>query len=156
LVLAVAVALAVLFTISGVSRRTREFGTLKAIGWSNGRVVGQVAGESVSQGLIGGAAGLVVGLAGIWAINIISPTISTAPAATQTQGGPGGGAFGNGGPGGGLFTQETTDIVLSAPVTIWVLVAAVGLAVAGGLIAGAFGGWRAARLSPAEALRSVG
>ncbi len=29
-------------------------------------------------------------------------------------------------------------------------------AVAGGLIAGAFGGWRAARLSPAEALRSVG
>ena len=32
----------------------------------------------------------------------------------------------------------------------------VGLAIAGGLIAGAFGGWRAARLSPAEALRSVG
>jgi len=26
----------------------------------------------------------------------------------------------------------------------------------GGLVAGAFGGWRAARLSPAEALRSVG
>ena len=45
------VALAVLFTISGVSRRTREFGTLKAIGWSNRRVVGQVAGESVVQGL---------------------------------------------------------------------------------------------------------
>ena len=57
-------ALAVLFTISGVSRRTREFGTLKAIGWSNGRVVGQVAGESVVQGMIGGAIGLVVGLAG--------------------------------------------------------------------------------------------
>ncbi|RUA26763.1 MAG: ABC transporter permease, partial [Actinobacteria bacterium] len=55
LVLAVALALAVLFTISGVTRRTREFGTLKAIGWSNGRVVGQVAGESVIQGLIGGA-----------------------------------------------------------------------------------------------------
>jgi len=31
----------------------------------------------------------------------------------------------------------------------------VGLAVLGGLVAGAFGGWRAARLSPAEALRSV-
>ncbi len=50
----------------------------------------------------------------------------------------------------------TTDIVLTAPVTAWVVVAAVGLAIAGGLIAGAFGGWRAARLSPAEALRSVG
>jgi ABC-type antimicrobial peptide transport system permease subunit len=54
------------------------------------------------------------------------------------------------------MTASTTDIVLSAPLTIWVVVAAVGLAVAGGLIAGAFGGWRAARLSPAEALRSVG
>lgn len=39
IVLAVALLMAVLFTISGVSRRTREFGTLKAIGWSNSRVV---------------------------------------------------------------------------------------------------------------------
>ncbi|WP_243073582.1 ABC transporter permease [Microbacterium sp. SS28] len=152
LVLAVAVVLAVLFTISGVSRRTREFGTLKAIGWSNGRVVGQVAGESVVQGLIGGAIGLVIGLAGVLAINIIQPTISSAPATQEGFGGPGG----QGGP--GLMQQlgsTTADIVLTAPVTAWVIVAAVGLAIAGGLIAGAFGGWRAARLSPAEALRSV-
>ena len=54
------------------------------------------------------------------------------------------------------FSQGTTEIVLSAPLTLWVVVAAVGLAVLGGLVAGAFGGWRAARLSPAEALRSVG
>jgi ABC-type antimicrobial peptide transport system permease subunit len=155
LVLAVAVVLAVLFTISGVSRRTREFGTLKAIGWSNGRVVGQVAGESVAQGLIGGVFGLAIGLAGIWAINLISPTISTAPAGPESFGG--GGPGGAGGPGFiQSMTGSTTDIVLSAPLTIWVVVAAVGLAVAGGLIAGAFGGWRAARLSPAEALRSVG
>ena len=153
LVLAVAVVLAVLFTISGVSRRTREFGTLKAIGWSNGRVVGQVAGESVVQGLIGGAIGLAVGLAGVLAINIIQPTISAAPSAQEGfGGGPGGG------PGGFVraAADTATDIVLTAPVTLWVVVAAVGLAIAGGLIAGAFGGWRAARLSPAEALRSVG
>ena len=31
----------------------------------------------------------------------------------------------------------------------------VALAVAGGLIAGAFGGWRASRLRPADALRRV-
>jgi ABC-type antimicrobial peptide transport system permease subunit len=30
------------------------------------------------------------------------------------------------------------------------------LAVAGGLVAGGFGAWRAARLRPADALRSVG
>jgi putative ABC transport system permease protein len=31
----------------------------------------------------------------------------------------------------------------------------VGLAVTGGLIAGAMGGWRASRMRPADALRSV-
>ncbi|SFS08939.1 ABC-type transport system, involved in lipoprotein release, permease component [Microbacterium sp. cf046] len=162
IVLAVALGLAVLFTISGVSRRTREFGTLKAIGWSNGRVVGQVAGESVAQGLLGGAVGLALGLAGIWVINLISPTISTAPSAV-TVGGPGGGTVtdagpGGGGPGfGGLVQQSgATDVVLNAPLTLWVIVAAIVISIAGGLIAGAFGGWRAARLSPAEALRSVG
>ncbi|MFE5407928.1 ABC transporter permease [Microbacterium sp. NPDC056569] len=158
IVLAVALVLAVLFTISGVSRRTREFGTLKAIGWSNGRVVGQVAGESVVQGAIGGVIGLVIGFAGILAINLLSPTISTAPSVQSfgpgAQGGPmggGGGSFGD-----AMLQPAGTDIVLSAPVTPWVIVAAVGIAVLGGLVAGAFGGWRAARLSPAEALRSVG
>ena len=162
IVLAVAVGLAVLFTISGVSRRTREFGTLKAIGWSDRRVVGQVAGESVAQGMLGGAVGLVMGLVGIWVINLVAPTISTAPSAV-TVGGPGGEVVtdagpGSGGPGFGGLLQQTgsTDVVLSAPLTLWVIVAAVVLAIAGGLIAGAFGGWRAARLSPAEALRSVG
>ncbi|MBW9093457.1 ABC transporter permease [Microbacterium jejuense] len=157
IVLAVALVLAVLFTISGVSRRTREFGTLKAIGWSNGRVVGQVAGESVVQGLIGGVFGLVIGFAGILAINLISPTISAAPSSESFgDGGPQMGGPGGGGGFMGAVQQTTTDIVLNAPVTVWVVVAAVGIAVLGGLVAGAFGGWRAARLSPAEALRSVG
>jgi putative ABC transport system permease protein len=153
LVLAVALVLAVLFTISGVARRTREFGTLKAIGWSSRRVVGQVAGESVVQGLIGGALGLVIGLAGIAVINLVSPTISSTAGAEDAggMGGPGGGGFG-----GMMQAQTATDVVLNAPITIGMVVAAVGIAVAGGLLAGAFGGWRAARLSPAEALRSVG
>lgn len=156
ILLVVAVALAVLFTISGVSRRTREFGTLKAIGWSNGRVVGQVAGESVIQGLIGGAVGLVIGLAAVVAINIISPTISTS-AATGGRGPGAGGAPGGGGEfGREALTNAASTIALSAPVSVSIILAAIGLAVAGGLIAGAFGGWRAARLSPAEALRSVG
>ncbi len=152
IVLAVAVLLSVLLTLSGVGRRTREFGTLKAMGWSNGRVVRQVAGESMVQGLLGGAAGLVLGLAGILIITVAQPTV--AAGSTTVGGGPdGGGGFG--GPGGMAPGAETADIVLQAPLTPWVLVAAVGLAVLGGFVAGAFGGWRAARLSPAEALRSV-
>ena len=76
IVLAAAFLIAILFTISGVTRRTREFGTLKAIGWSNGRIVGQVAGESVVQGLIGGVVGIVVGLIGVFVVNVISPTLT--------------------------------------------------------------------------------
>ncbi|MFJ2544458.1 ABC transporter permease [Microbacterium sp. NPDC087589] len=153
LVLAVAVLLSVLLTLSGVSRRTREFGTLKAIGWSNGRVVRQVAGESMVQGLIGGAVGLVLGIAGIIVINLVKPTVAAAQTG-GTDAGPGG--MGGGPAGASMFqTQQAADIVLQAPFTPWVLIAAVGLAVLGGLVAGAFGGWRAARLSPAEALRSV-
>jgi len=149
-VLLVALALAVLFTISGVARRTREFGTLKAIGWSNGRIVRQVAGESLVQGLIGGAVGLALGLGGILLVNVIAPTVSVGSAATAGPGGQGGrgGGFGQ-------AAAQTTDIVLHAPLTPVVIVAAVGIAVLGGVLAGAFGGWRAARLSPAAALRSV-
>ncbi|BAJ74424.1 ABC-type antimicrobial peptide transport system, permease component [Microbacterium testaceum StLB037] len=154
-VLLVALSLAVLFTISGVARRTREFGTLKAIGWSNGRIVRQVAGESLTQGLLGGVAGLILGLGGILLVNVISPTISVSSQASgRGDGGPGGG--GMGGPGGfGQAAAQATDIVLYAPVTPVIIVAAVGIAVLGGVLAGAFGGWRAARLSPAAALRSV-
>ncbi|MCJ1709065.1 ABC transporter permease [Microbacterium sp. VKM Ac-2923] len=153
-VLLVALALAVLFTISGVARRTREFGTLKAIGWSNGRIVRQVAGESLAQGLIGGALGLLLGLGGILLVNVISPTISVGGQAAES--GRGGEGFGPGGPGGfGQAAAQATDIVLNAPVTPVVVVAAVGIAVLGGVLAGTFGGWRAARLSPAAALRSV-
>lgn len=155
IVLAVAVVLAVLFTISGVSRRTREFGTLKAIGWSNRRVVGQVAGESIVQGLVGGALGVALGLVGVLAVNLIHPTISST--ATAADGRTGGMAGGPGGAGPGPMGQaaQSADIVLSAPVSLTVVAAAVGLALLAGLVSGAFGGWRASRLSPAEALRSV-
>ncbi|MCS6559550.1 FtsX-like permease family protein [Curtobacterium flaccumfaciens] len=171
-VLAAAFLIAILFTISGVTRRTREFGTLKAIGWSNGRITRQVAGESLVQGLIGGVLGAAAGLIGILVVNVISPTIS-ASASSTTGGGEGGGggmpggaataAAGSGttggapagGFGGGASTASTTDVVLHAPVTVEIILLAIGLAILGGLIAGALGGWRASRLRPAEALRSV-
>lgn len=159
IVLLVAVGLAVLFTTSGIARRTRELGTLKAIGWSNGRIVRQVAGESMVQSLIGGLAGLVVGLAGVLVINLISPTIS---GETQAAGPMGGGASGDGAPGGGMpgairqAVSSASEIVLNAPLSVGVIALALGLSVAAGVIAGGFGGWRAARLSPAESLRAVG
>lgn len=160
-VLAVALLIAMLLTSSGVSRRTREFGTLKALGWSNNRVVAQVAGESMVQSIIGGLAGLVLGLGAVAIINAVSPTISasgTTAASTDaaTQGGPGG--MPAGGPMGqamGNAATQVQDIVLNAPVSVWIVLLAIGLSVLGGLVAGAFGGWRAAKLSPITALHSV-
>jgi ABC-type lipoprotein release transport system permease subunit len=46
-------------------------------------------------------------------------------------------------------------VTLTAPVTLDLIFVAVVLAIAGGLIAGVFGGWRAARLRPAAALARV-
>jgi putative ABC transport system permease protein len=54
---------------------------------------------------------------------------------------------------GGLIGAAT--VALTAAVDVGLVVLAVGLAILGGLIAGAAGAGRAARLRPAEALRSV-
>ena len=52
-------------------------------------------------------------------------------------------------------TPASTTVSLGAPVSIGLIVLAVALALAGGLLSGAVGALRAARLRPAEALRSV-
>lgn len=151
-VLVAAFLVAGLLTSSAVSRRVREFGTLKALGWKSGRVTRQVVGEAIVNGLLGGALGIAVGLAGAYAVTAISPTLE-AQLGGGTGGGPGGGGFG-----GGPMRQtasSTLDVALTAPVSLTTVALAVGLAVAGGLIAGAFGGWRASRLRPADALRRV-
>ncbi|WP_328861019.1 ABC transporter permease [Streptomyces sp. NBC_00306] len=156
LVLVAAFLVAGLLTSSAVSRRVREFGTLKALGWKSGRVTRQVAGEALVNGLFGGALGIALGLAGAWLITTFSPTL------TAQLGGGGGGAGGGrmfgagpavqGGPG---SASRALDIALTAPVSLTTIGLAVALAVAGGLVAGGFGGWRASRLRPADALRRV-
>ena len=61
IVLISAFAIAALLTLSSIGKRVREIGTLRAIGWSKGRVVRQLMGETMGIGLIGGMLGLVVG-----------------------------------------------------------------------------------------------
>ena len=50
---------------------------------------------------------------------------------------------------------HTVSVHLTAPVTLGAVALAVVLAIAGGLFAGAIGGWRAVRLRPAAALARV-
>jgi ABC-type antimicrobial peptide transport system permease subunit len=168
-VLIAAFLLASLLTSGAVARRVREFGTLKALGWRSRRIVGQVMGESIAIGIIGGVAGVALGLAGATLVTKLArpltasvgqTTGSATPGGPRTFGGPGGGGFGGtGGPGGFVGRADaaahSVTVHLSAPVTIGAVVLAVVLAIAGGLIAGGFGGWRAARLRPAAALSRV-
>ncbi|NUV27616.1 MULTISPECIES: ABC transporter permease [Streptomyces] len=153
-VLAAAFLVAGLLTTASVGRRVREFGTLKALGWRSGRVTRQIVGEAVANGLIGGVLGIAVGLGAAYAITAAGPTLT---AQLGSLGGGMGGGMGRGpGSGGGPGTgAQSLDVALTAPVSATTLALAVGLAVAGGLVAGAFGGWRASRLRPADALRRV-
>ncbi|MBK3646476.1 ABC transporter permease [Streptomyces sp. MBT33] len=154
-VLAAAFLVAALLTSSAVSRRVREFGTLKALGWPSRKVTRQVVGESMVNGLIGGALGIALGLAAAYAVTAISPKLTAQLGSSGGGGmsGPGGGP-GGGGPG-QQSASSTMQIALTAPVSLTTIALAVGLAVTGGLIAGAMGGWRASRMRPADALRSV-
>ena len=67
--------------------------------------------------------------------------------------GPGTVTFGSFGQ--GATQAGSTTVSLGAPVSIGLILLAVALALAGGLLSGAVGGLRAARLRPAEALRSM-
>ncbi|MEU2063101.1 ABC transporter permease [Streptomyces sp. NPDC013455] len=155
-VLVAAFLVAGLLTSAAVSRRVREFGTLKALGWKSGRVTRQVIGEAMVNGLVGGVLGIALGLAGAYAVTAVSPNLQAQLGGGTGGGNPGGGPGGGGGLGGpGRQAAKTLEVALTAPVSVTTIVLAVGLAVAGGLIAGAFGGWRASRLRPADALRRV-
>jgi putative ABC transport system permease protein len=180
-----AVGLASLLMLLGVSRRVREFGTLKALGWNSRRIVRQVIGEAVVIGITGGAVGVGLGLLGSTLVTRLSPKLSaTVGQATGSAtpggaqqfgfGGSGGGGFaggsgsgstgsGSGFPGGGRFgaaraadaANHTVGVHLTASVSLTLILLAVLLAVAGGIIAGVLGGWRAASLRPAAALAKV-
>jgi putative ABC transport system permease protein len=180
-VLVAAFLLASLLTMAAVSRRVREFGTLKALGWRSRRIVGQVMGESVAIGIIGGVVGVALGFAGAELVRKLSGPLSASVGQTTgsaTPGGaqqfgaggfpgggngaggfPGGGNGGSGSPGSGFRAAadaaHTVAVHLDPAVSASVIVLAVVLAIAGGLIAGSFGGWRAASLRPADALSKV-
>src|SRR6266704_98654 len=146
-VLAAAFGLASILTMSAVSRRVREFGTLKAMGWRSRRIIRQIMGEALIIGIVGGAAGVGIGYGAAAMVEALAPPLTASTAST---------ASGSGGPGGrfarAASSAHTVSVHLTAPVTLGAVALAVVLAIAGGLIAGSLGGWRAVRLRPAAAL----
>jgi len=147
-VAAAAFMLAALLTLSSIGKRVRELGTLKAVGWTQRLVIRQIVGESLAQGIVGGIAGLGLGVAAAALFDAFGPTLQ----ASSTTGGSSSDFLGLGNA--SLRTASDT-ISLHAPLTLGLVLLGVLLAILGGLLAGAAGGLRAARLRPADALRRV-
>ncbi|TMK15721.1 MAG: hypothetical protein E6G63_05240 [Actinobacteria bacterium] len=99
--------------------------------------------------MIGGALGIGLGIAGAWVVTKVAPSLEATVSSAGGFVGPSGS-----GPGGNPFSR-TIAVALHASVTPALVVTAVGLSLAGGAIAGLFGGWRAARMRPADAIRQV-
>jgi putative ABC transport system permease protein len=156
-VLVAAFALASLLTMSAVARRVREIGTLKALGWRGRRIVAQIMGESVITGVIGALLGVAIGFGGAAVVNAIAPQLSATVAQNPGSAPPQNVSINESGmhrdiaPGG----THTVDVILHAPVTATAITLAVLLALAGALIAGTLGGWRAARMRPAAAMARI-
>ena len=154
IVLAAAFAIAVLLTLSAVAKRVREIGTLRAIGWPKSKVVRQLLLETTGIAVVGAAVGIGLGVLAGFLVEQLSPTLTaTAPAL------PGQGSSSvsqllpdvqN------LAAPVTTHAHLTVPVHVGTLLLGLCVAIIGGLLAGAVGGWRAARLAPAVALRDLG
>jgi ABC-type antimicrobial peptide transport system permease subunit len=151
IVLAAAFIIAVLLTLSSIAKRVREIGTLRAIGWSKSRVVRQMLAETVGIGILGGLAGVAIGFAAAYAVGAFTPALTATTTGVPSASSSSLAQFFN-----LSSSTQTHSISLHAPVHIMTLLLGIAFAVVGGLIAGAIGGWRAARLAPAEALRTVG
>ncbi|MFE3120583.1 ABC transporter permease, partial [Streptomyces niveus] len=116
-VLIAAFVVAGLLTMSAVTRRVQEFGTLKALGWKSGRVTRQVVGEAMVNGLVGGALGIAVGVAGAYVLTAVSPSLTAeVGSAAAGPGGGGGGMIRAGGPA-GQAADLSIDIALTATIS---------------------------------------
>jgi putative ABC transport system permease protein len=117
-----------------ISERTREIGTLRAIGATKGQVMRMFLGEAFLIGLIGAGVGVFVGVV----VSLVFPFL-TGSAASSGFGGLG-----------GAFRSALTPTLTS-----YNLVLSFALGSLVGIIAGVYPALRASRMDPVEALRHV-
>jgi len=115
---------------TSVMERTKEIGTMKAIGAQNSNILSLFMTEALMIGILGATCGLLAGIAGGYVL---------------TAGlGSGGGAEDNSSNG---FRNISPVFLPTDLATVW------GISVGLSLIAGIYPAWKASRLSPIVALR---
>jgi putative ABC transport system permease protein len=146
----VATSLIVLFVmLYTVRERTKEIGTLKAIGFSNWNVMSQFMLEGMLLSLIAGVVGIAIGTVGAPLLSgILLPQISPFGSRGNSQFQPGAanpGNFGNF----GILGVSTVTVTVS----LQTMLIAIGAAVLLGALGSLYPAWRAATTRPAEAMR---
>jgi len=140
-IMLIGIALLVVKTsVMAVAERTAEIGIMKATGWQDSDIAKLILTESALQGLIGGVAGCAIGylIAYLYAataeFKLPHPVVpySCLPAAAPPQ-----------------------NLVVAMKVQWWLVLAAILIALAMGMLGGYFAAKRAASLQPAEALRRL-
>jgi putative ABC transport system permease protein len=131
-----ATSLIVLFVmLYTVRERTKEIGTLKAIGFSNVNIMSQFMLEGVILSLIAGVVGVAIGVVAAPALSgLLFPAV-------------------NAGFGGAFSRASGTVSSASGIVTPELILIALGSAVLLGMLGTLYPAWRASRTSPMEALR---
>lgn len=107
-----------------VRERTKEIGTLKALGFSNPQIMKQFIYEGLYIGIIGGVVGLAVSTV---AASLLSSWL--------------------------LNTSETLDVTVSVVNSWSTLMIGLGMAVIAAALGSLYPAWRASRVSPMQALK---
>jgi len=144
-----------LTTVIIVRERRREIGVMKAIGGSNGKVIGQFVVESLTFTLIGMVIGLLLGI--LVSGPMTTSLVSSSSSSSTTQQGPGSnGTFGGARRAfAGGFNQIRNNFSnVTSVLRPDMFVAAVGITLLISLVGSAVPAWFIARVRPAEVLRT--
>jgi ABC-type lipoprotein release transport system permease subunit len=147
LALLTATTIATMVTLASLATRTRELGTLRAIGWTRLRLVGQVLLETLVQGTGGASIGVLGAILAIATAGAIAPRLEVGAVPWSIPG-----AIGVQLHRPAIAVAVALRPELHPAQVLW----AVAIALAAAVFAGCCAGIRASHLAPAEAMRSRG
>ena len=139
-VIVVDAAIVLFIMLYTVRERTREIGTLKALGAGNLTILGQFMLEGILLSLIAGTVGIIIGTVGATSLaGFLLPAPTQAGNSTVSST--------------GVSLGEVTSASISVNITPELVIFGLGISVLLGALGSLYPAWRAARTRPAEAMR---